>query len=964
MNRPRILVVEDEAVVSQEIAERLNALGFETAGRAASAEQCLEIIDSQRPDLVLMDIRIKGTTDGVTAAEEIHRRYHTPVVFLTGDAAEETLKRAVAAEAYGCIFKPIADWELKAAIEIALYKHRTEQEILRLNRLYDVLSQVNQAVVQLGSREEMLAAVCRIIVERGAIDLAWIGWLDPDSLIIKPIARFGSRDEMLLKACFRSGDKPDQQSNPGRALREGRPFICNDCGGGRCLYPQAQAPSAFGFRSCGSFPLRFQGDVWGVLSVCTAEPDFFLDREVHLFEEVAIDVSFALDKFEAEAQRRRTESALRESHQRFRALFERARDAILIADPETGLILDANAQAERLLGRPHSEIVGLHFTQIHPPEEVDKYLDAFARHSQSDQMLLIEAEVVRPDGGRVPVEVSGGPIDLGDGHKVIQGLFRDITERRAVQRELERQTDTLMRVFDSTPMIMMLVDRTLRVESINRTGALFAGRPQEELVGKLCGEVFHCVNASDGLGCGTNAPCCECPLRSRVAETFGTGRNLFDGEGRISLRRGGRGETLEILISTALIDPGGAGRVLVSIADITECRRAQRERERLEGQLREAQKLEAIGTLAGGIAHDFNNILAPILGYTEMALGELAKTDPLRDLLEQVLKAGNRAKDLVQQILAFSRHEKEKPLTPMNVGLIAKEALKLLRATLPSTIEIRQNIESGVAAVDATQIHQVIVNLCTNAAHAMDEKGLMEVSLKKVILEDDDLQALNVTNLQPGRYLRLSVADSGHGMDEETIGRIFDPYFTTKTVGKGTGLGLAVVHGIVQRHGGAIVVQSIPRRGSVFDVYLPVDEGEPERPRAVLESLPGGSERILLVDDEEMIAGMAARMLTRLGYEVTALTDARAALESFRADPQAFDLILSDYTMPGMTGIDLAREVLRDRPDLPIIVCTGHSEALTLEIARAAGVSDLALKPLGRRELAELVRGVLDAKRS
>lgn len=962
MNRARILVVEDEAVVSQEIAERLNSLGYESTGRAESAEQCLKLVELQRPDLVLMDIRIKGATDGIAAAEEIHRRFHTPVVFMTGGAEETTLKRAVAAEAYGCVFKPIADWELKSAIEIALYKHRTEEEILRLNRLYDVLSQVNQCVVHVVSREEMLTAVCRIIVERGAIDLAWVGWLDPDSSTITPIAHFGSRDAMLREACFCAGDDPEQQGNPGRAIREGLPFICNDCGKAWCPYPQAQAPSAFGLQSCGSFPLRFQGGVCGVLSVCTAESDFFVDREVHLFEEVAIDVSFALDKIEAEAQRRRTEAALRESHQRMSALFERARDAILIADPETGIILDANAQAERLLGRPLSELVGLHFTRIHPPEDVGKYVDAFGRHSESEQMLLIEAEIVRPDGSRVPVEVSGGPVDLGDGQRVIQGLFRDITERKAAQRAIERQRETLMRVFDSAPMIMMLVDRTLRVDSINRTGALFAGRPEEELVGKLCGEVFHCVNASDGLGCGTNAPCGECPLRSRVAETFGTGRSLFNGEGRVSLRRGGGEEALEILVSTALIDPGGAGRVLVSIADITERRRAQQERERLEGQLREAQRLEAIGTLAGGIAHDFNNILAPILGYTEMALGELAKGDSTRDLLEQVLKAANRAKDLVQQILAFSRHEKEKPLVPMNVGLIAKEALKLLRAMLPSTIEIRQHIESGVAVVDATQIHQVIVNLCTNAAHAMDERGLMNVSLKRVALDEEDLEGLDVLDLQPGLYLKLSVADSGHGMDDETIARIFDPYFTTKTVGKGTGLGLSVVHGIVQRHGGKIVVRSTPGRGSVFDVYLPADEGEPERPLAVLESLPGGSERILLVDDEEMIAGMAARMLRRLGYEVTAQTDARAALECFRANPQAFDLILSDYTMPGMTGIDLAEAVLRDRPGMPIIVCTGHSEALTKEIARAAGVSDLALKPLARRELAEMVRRVLDAK--
>jgi PAS domain S-box-containing protein len=955
--------VEDEAIVSMEIAERLQNMGYETVGRATSGEQCLKLVELQRPDLVLMDIRIKGSMDGIATAEKVRNVHQLPVIFLTAYSEDATIERAKLAEPYAYIFKPVGDRELKSAIEIALYRHRAEEEIRRLNRLYDVLSQANQSFVRASSREETLSEVCRLVVERGGVDLAWIGWLDPATSRITPAAHFGKRSEMLLEVEYAVDENPERQGNPGRAIVEGKPAVCNDCGVGPCHYPMVHAPAGFGFRSCGSFPLRFQGGIWGVLSLCTGEADFFGESEIHLFEEIAADISFALEKIEGDAQRQRMERSLRESNQRLAAFFERARDAILISDPDSGIILEANAEAETLLGRPRSDIVGLHFTRIHPSEGQERYREGFLKHSRSSQLQLIESEILRPDGEQIPVEVSGGLIDLGNGQQVVQGIFRDITERKLAEEEANRQRETLIKVFESAPVIMMIVDQDLRIRNINCTGANFSRRPQEDLLNLLCGEVFDCFNAFEGSGCGTNAPCKACTLRSSVSRTFEAGESIFDAESRMAVRRGTQDVPVDILISTALVKDRTADLVLVTITDITERKRAEQERERLEAQLREAQKLEAIGTLAGGIAHDFNNILAPIIGYTEITLGEMTARDPQREFLEQVLKAAHRAKELVRQILAFSRHEQEKPMIPMNIGSIVKEALKLLRATLPSTIEIRQDIEKGVAVADGIQMHQVVVNLCTNAAHAMQGSGILRVSLKKAVLKNGDLDIFAVQDLEPGPYLRLSVADSGHGMDPDTIQRIFEPYFTTKEPGKGTGLGLSVVHGIVKRHGGKIVVQSEPDRGSVFDVYLPSAEEKPDKPVAIIESLPRGSERILLVDDEQMVAQMAARMLTRLGYEVTSQTSPTEALASFRSNPQAFDLILSDFTMPGMTGIDLARELRKDRPDIPIVLCTGFNERLLEENARELRIEEIVLKPLERSQLAELVRRVLDRRK-
>jgi len=378
----------------------------------------------------------------------------------------------------------------------------------------------------------------------------------------------------------------------------------------------------------------------------------------------------------------------------------------------------------------------------------------------------------------------------------------------------------------------------------------------------------------------------------------------------------------------------------------------------LEAQLRQAQKMEAIGTLAGGIAHDFNNILSPIMGYVEMALAQVRGDSQLAGDLRQVSIAARRAADLVQQILTFSRQQAQERL-PVRVAPIVKEALKLMRASLPATIEMQRNIAAteDLVLADPTQIHQVLVNLCTNAGQAMRETGgVLSVSLENVDVSPE----CPVQELPAGRYLALSVADTGHGIKPEVVDRIFEPYFTTKEVGEGTGLGLAVAHGIVQGCGGALVVESVRGRGTTFEVFLAVVETlEPVEP-APQAPLPTGQERILLVDDEAPVAKLIARMLEHQGYEVMACTSSKETLDVFQRDPNGFDLVVSDMTMPGLTGIQLATELLRIRPDVPIILCTGFSELVTPESAAAAGIRELLTKPVPRDTLAHAVRRALD----
>lgn len=412
--------------------------------------------------------------------------------------------------------------------------------------------------------------------------------------------------------------------------------------------------------------------------------------------------------------------------------------------------------------------------------------------------------------------------------------------------------------------------------------------------------------------------------------------------------------------STPVFRNGELKFCLSNWMDITEKKKAEEEKQKLQAQLLQMKKMEAIGNLAGGIAHDFNNILTIILGNNELALDDLPKDSPIRENILESYEAGKRAKNLVRQILAFSRNEEQEP-KPTKVCFIVSEALKLLRSSLPTTIKICEHIASdSMAPVDPTQIHQVIMNLCTNAYHAMRESGgVLEIEVKDVEL--DDLYVSHSLVEQPGPYLRISVSDTGCGMERDVMDRILEPYFTTKEIGQGTGMGLSVVHGIVKSHKGAITVYSEPGMGSTFHVYLPRIESADATTESKEEALfPRGTERILFIDDEESIVDLGKQMLNRLGYKVTTRTDSLEALQVFREQPDQFDLVITDMTMPNMTGNRLARELMGICPDIPIILCTGFSELITEERAKEIGIREFVMKPLIMSEMARVVRRALD----
>jgi len=929
MHKTTVLIVEDEAIVMADLAGKLKQLGYEVVGTAATGEEAIELGVRLLPNVVLMDIWLKGPMDGIEATEVLQSRIDVPVIYLTAHSDAATLDRAKITQPFGYILKPFEERELATTIEMALYKHQSDRQIREHREWLKVtLTSIGDAVIACDTegRVTFLNPVAESLM----------GWTTEEAvgLAIQDVFRIineqtGQPLEEPVSRVLREGRAVALANHAALVTRDGRTIPIED----------SAAPI-----------LDAMGQVIGAVLV---------------FHEVT--------------EKRRAQETLRESEQRYRLLFDRNPDGVFALDTEGRFVL-ANEACASITGYAVEELLQMTFSQLCAPNDLAKTVKHFQRCLHEPQYQQLETALIRNDGQRIDLWVAGDTLVQNGKVAGVYCTAKNITERKQTEKRIQTILQRFYTVLSSVYTGLLLVSDEGRIEFANQAFCnLFQlDDSPEELVGLTSPEMLAKIST---------AYLSPDDAVARIRKIIGqdqpiAGEEVAMSNGRMFLR-----DFIPIHVDgrsygrlwhhTDITERNEMEKELRKSRDELEFRVQERtaelqkaydtlqaeteQRRRLEEQLLQSQKMEAVGTLAGGIAHDFNNILAAILGNAELALDDIDKQNPARQNISQILKATHRARDLVNEILTFSR-KSGKEHKPIRLTPLVKETFKLLRASLPTTIKMEMHAAAtdDVVLANPSQFQQVLMNLGTNAAQAMSDGGQMEITVLDARF--DSVHTIPDPDMRPGDYVELAVRDTGCGMDDEVQKRIFEPFFTTKAMGSGTGLGLSVVYGIVKSCQGAIRVISKPGEGSTFKVFLPKAEGGAEALAAAKTNLPRGTERILFIDDEEALRVMAEGMLSRLGYKVTTEEDPRSALRLLQDNPETFDLIIADHTMPGMTGLSLIKEILKIKPQMPAILYTGYNNSVDEKRAKTAGVREFLMKPLTRQELAEAVRRALDLR--
>ncbi|NTW52139.1 MAG: PAS domain S-box protein [Chlorobiaceae bacterium] len=829
-------------------------------------------------------------------------------------------------------------------IDVTEFK-KTETQFHKLNRSLLAINNCNRALLRASNEMELLNDICRTIVEIGGYRMAWVGYAQDDTKrSVTPVAHAGIEEGYLETLNVTWSDTERGRGPVGTAIRSGK--ICST---GNLLddpqfKPWKSEAKKRGYASVLSLPLINDHGVFGALSIYSAIREAFDTDETMLLTSFADNLAYGISMLQNRKAKELAEEAMRQSEARYRSLFQNKYIVMLIIDPENGAIVDANPAAVEFYGWQREKLCKMNIAQINQLPQEELQLKMLRANKGPCNNFVFPHRLA--NGSIREVEVVSGPITV-EGKPLLYTIVNDITERNQFQEMLVEGNRRMHYIMNSTNAGLWE----------NGTGSNTTTVWSDELWPLYGLEPQSCE------------PSFENWLKTIIPEDRETVRNQaekalqnsteFNSIWRVRDQNG----AIRWLMSkgSPFTDPDGKVLRYVGIViDITDRKKEEEAKHQLEAQLRKAQRLESIGTLAGGIAHDFNNILTPILGYSELGLFSLQPEEPMHEYFNEIMRAATRAQNLIEQILTFSRTQEVTP-SVVSVQAVISEAMKLLRPSIPSTITIEQDIDESCKNIlaDPSQIHQVIVNLCTNAFQAMEDTvGHLRIGLREIVVDKHLRKTLPA--LHEDNYVQLSISDTGTGMDEATMERIFEPFFTTKAMNKGTGLGLSVVHGIVTGYKGVISVDSRPGKGTSFNIYLPVIDQEIVHTKTSCPLLQLNNSSILFVDDEESSTRMMTIMLAKFGLRLQTTNSPIEAVALLRQNPKKFDLVITDLTMPEMNGIDLARELHRISPRIPIILMTGYEKDLgNADALHASGISTILKKPAKMAQLVSTINDVI-----
>jgi len=928
MGSYKIFIVEDDALVIAHLEQILHDYQYRIAGTAATGPEAIKKIKETQPDLIIMDIRLRGEMDGLETAEKIRAEKCIPIIFLTAFANEYYLERAQENNSFSYLVKPVRGIDLHSNIQISLHRHKIQQRLTITNKVLEVRQKVNRLFLKNKSPNQLLKKISTLLYEVPAFSCVCILQGNEDS----PFEVYLAPDDAPWVHKFKSQISERQLPYCARQALEQKKLVVFES-----FHPECRSCPLFqSYRSSKmiSYPLFYKNHQYGVIMILSPEEYTRIDFFQELVQDLGDDIAFALYNIELEKSQIQINKALQESEEKYRILSEQSLTGVYLIQEDK--LVYANPKLAEIFGY-HSPrlLINKNIADLLPEKtlpEIKRIITYLLDGKGTDMKYEFQAK--KKDGSFIDVETFGKRIHY-NGKPAVLGVILDITERKKNIQTIQK----LSKAIEQSPVATVITDTKGTIEYVNPAFTEITGYTYEEAIGQNP-RILKSGKMPD-------------ELYKDLWETITRGK-VWKGE-MINRRKDGELIWEYLIISPLFNERGEITHFLASKENITE-------KKKLENDLLQKQKMEAIGRLAGGIAHDFNNMLTVINGYSQLILHKMPKDDPLYKKIEQIYQAGERAKNLTSQLLTFSRKQIRQP-DIINLNTLIRDMEKMLIRLIGEDVQIVTRPDENLWTIesDKSQLEQILLNLAINARQAMPEGGQLRISTQNVVVDESFVATHPGT--KSGKYVLLKITDTGKGMDEETQKHIFEPFFTTKPTGQGTGLGLATVYGIVKQNGGYIEVKSRLNHGTTFFIYFPAVESSfsPKPTNEEKSDDFSGGETIFLVEDDPSVRELTSKSLKYFGYKVAIATNGREALEMVKNASFRFDLLITDVVMPEMSGRKLVDLIRAKHPALKVLFMSGYTEDQISEKGVQNKEINFIQKPFSPLELAKKVRQILDA---